>query len=187
MKFLREPLVHFLLLGAALFAAFELAKSRPDRPGSGRRLHVTPFVAERLAADFRARTGQPATATEREALIAAHVREEILVREARARGLDRDDPVVREQLRRRMEAAATDGMTLPAPDDRELAAFLAGQAARFRAADGRVPPLEEIRPAVAAAWQQARRQEVIDAAYRKLRDRYEIVIEPPAAAAPVKP
>lgn len=187
MKLLREPLVHFLVLGALLFAAFELAKSRPNRPGAERRIQVTSFVVERLTAGFERHTGRAATAAERDALVADHVRAEVLVREARARGFDRSDPGVRELLRRRMEAIATEGMPPVAPTDADLAGFLASHPGMFRGADGRVPPLAEVRAPVAEAWEQARRQAARDAAYRKLRDRYEVTIEPPAPAAPRQP
>ena len=50
MKLLREPLVHFLLLGAALFGVFALVGDR----GSERARHivVTPGHLEHLMASF---------------------------------------------------------------------------------------------------------------------------------------
>jgi hypothetical protein len=40
-----------------------------------------------------------------------------------------------------------------------------------------VPPLEEIRPAVEREWQHARRTRVLDEAYRRMRERYDVVVE----------
>jgi hypothetical protein len=40
-----------------------------------------------------------------------------------------------------------------------------------------VPPLEEIRPAVQREWQHARRTRVLDEAYRRMRERYDVVVE----------
>ena len=45
--------------------------------------------------------------------------------------------------------------------------------------EGAIPPLDEIRTAVEREWQNARRIEVLDEVYRRLRDRYEIVIDRP--------
>jgi hypothetical protein len=46
-----------------------------------------------------------------------------------------------------------------------------------------VPPLEEIRPVVERDWQQARRAGVLDEAYRRMRARYDVVVEPLADGA----
>jgi hypothetical protein len=110
-------------------------------------------------------------------VLEAFVREEILVREARRLGLDREDPIIRRQLRERMELLAAEKASAVVPSDRELEDFLRAQATTFRGTDGRTPPLAEIRDAVRSAWQRAQRQAAIDAAYSALRAKYEVVDE----------
>ena len=48
-------------------------------------------------------------------------------------------------------------------------------------AEGRLPGLDEIRQDVLREWQHARRTEAVDGFYRELRERYEVVVEWPAA------
>jgi hypothetical protein len=50
-------------------------------------------------------------------------------------------------------------------------------------APGRLPPLDDIRPAVRREWANARRLEAEQKLYASLRGRYEIVVEAPAAKA----
>lgn len=184
MKLLREPLVHFLALGGLLFGVFAVANQRPERRGATHRIFITPFVVENVVAGFRQNAGRPPGPEEEQALLADYVREEILVREARALGLDRDDAVVRAHLCQRMERRAAEKAATPTPSEGELADFLQRHGKQFGAADGSTPPLAEIRDAVRAAWERARRQAAIDAAYQTLRSRYEIVMEQPPGLRP---
>jgi hypothetical protein len=177
MKLLREPLVHFLALGGLLFGVFALASQRPKGRDATLRIVITPFELERLGFKAPPGSGLAPDAARRAALIEAFVREEILVREARRLGLDREDPIIRRQLRERMELLAAEKASAVVPSDRELEDFLRAQATTFRGTDGRTPPLAEIRDAVRSAWQRAQRQAAIDAAYSALRAKYEVVDE----------
>jgi parvulin-like peptidyl-prolyl cis-trans isomerase-like protein len=123
-QFLREPLVHFLLLGGLIFLLFTLlADPRPD-PGPGDRILVQPDRIEQLAASFEAVWRRPPTDDERRALIDDFVREEIYYREALALGLDRNDAMVRRRLRQKMEFLTDSGAELLEPGEDELQAHL---------------------------------------------------------------
>ena len=90
---LREPLLHFLLLGAGLFVALDLVgKGSNGDPG---RIVVTQGQIEHIAATFARVHERLPDPPELEALIRDHVREEVYVREALALGLDRDDTIIR--------------------------------------------------------------------------------------------
>jgi hypothetical protein len=92
---LRQPLVHFLAGGLALFAAERIgaAGDAADRVVDVSRAEVT-----RLAAEARRELGREPREDELAARVAAHVDEELLVREARALGWHATDPVVRLRL-----------------------------------------------------------------------------------------
>lgn len=110
--------MHFLALGAVLFAVFTLAEHRAKPPSTANRIFITPQVMEGLVSAFERSSGHAPSAGEKQTLLDDYVREEVLVREARALGLDRDDPVVRGALRRRMELwlennAASAGRSVP--------------------------------------------------------------------------
>lgn len=175
MKFLREPLVQFLLIGTAMFGVF--AVTGKDSAERSERIVITPGLLENLKLSFARQEGHPPNEKETQAAIDAYVREEILTREARSLGLDRDDPVVRYRLVQRMEFLTEDSVATRTPTDDELRAFFNENPARFKTAEGGIPELEEARAAVQRAWLEARRKEATNAAYRKLRERYAVVVE----------
>jgi hypothetical protein len=126
----REPLLHFLLLGAALFALHR-AVAGPGAPPP-EELVVSRGRIEALAQAF-ARTWQRApTPEELRGLVDDYVRDEVLYREAVALGLDRDDTVVRRRMRQKLEFLAEDAGLAAAPTDADLAAHLAAHADAFR-------------------------------------------------------
>jgi len=130
-QFLKEPLLHFVLLGAALFAAHGLVAGGGSRARA--EIVVTPGRIEHLATTVRRTWQRPPTPAELKGLIDDHVTEEILYREALALGLDENDTVIRRRLRQKMEFVAEDFATSAAPTDQELRDFLRDNAERFAA------------------------------------------------------
>ncbi len=121
-RVLREPLVHFLVLGALLFAWYEWRGGAPG-PGSSR-ITVTPGLVAHLASGFARTWQRPPTDTELKSLIDDYVKEEIATREALAMGLDRDDTILRRRLRQKLEFLVEDPAGGAAPTDAELEAWL---------------------------------------------------------------
>ena len=129
---LREPLLHFLVLGAALFGLFGMV----DKKGAETPTKII-ISASRIAtlADRFARTWRrPPTEQELQGLVEDYIREEIFYLEGRAAGLDRDDSVIRRRVRQKMELLAED-MTVAEPSNEQLAAYLASNPQRFRTED----------------------------------------------------
>ncbi len=130
MKLLREPLLHFLVIGAALFGVFHLAGAGDEAaPGE---IIVSAGQIASMEAIFSRTWQRPPTAKEREALVEDYIRDEVLYREGVAMGLDRDDAVVRRRIRQKMEFVA-DLTADTEPTDAELKAFVADHPAWFRA------------------------------------------------------
>jgi parvulin-like peptidyl-prolyl isomerase len=126
---LKEPLLHFLLIGAVLFGfvAWSGPRSGPDKAA----IVVSSAEIEFLAANYAKAWGQPPTQDELKSLIDDRVQEEIAVREAMAAGLDRDDSIIRRRLRQKFEVMAEEQVAREAPTDAELSAYLATHADRF--------------------------------------------------------
>ncbi len=129
-RLLREPLVHFLVLGAALFAAFSLVNGRGEDPTD--QITVTAGLIEHLATGFTRAWRRPPTADELNALISDHVREEIFYREAKLMGLDKDDPVIRRRLQQKLEFISEDIAAQAEPSDADLSELLKSEPDRFR-------------------------------------------------------
>src|SRR5262245_49099310 len=98
---LREPLVHFVLIGTALFAVSSWTGGPSgSAPGA---IVVTRADVDAIGKEF-ARTWQRApTPAELDRLIQDRVREEVYCREAMALGLDKDDAIIRRRLRQKLE------------------------------------------------------------------------------------
>jgi len=127
---LREPLLHFLAIGATLFLYFHWSGGRAG-PIS-KRIVLTAGQSEHLSAGFANTWQRPPTDAELKGLIDDWIREEIAVREAMAAGLDRDDTVIRRRLRQKLEFLAEDVVETAAPTDQELRAWLTAHADSFR-------------------------------------------------------
>jgi len=129
-RLIREPLVHFLAIGALLFLAYSLMN--PDAGGDDERLIIVDdAVVERLEQGFTRQWRRPPDENELSGLIQEHLREEILYREALAMGLDQDDTIIRRRLAQKMEFLAEDLATAVAPTEEELRAFYAERSDEF--------------------------------------------------------
>lgn len=128
-EWLREPLVHFLIAGALVFAFFTWRGEAVD-PES-RSITVTVDTAEQLAARFEQTMQRAPTPAEMDGIIRDYIREEVYYREAIRLGLDADDSVIRRRLRSKMEYLARAEAEATKPDDATLQAWLDKNAARY--------------------------------------------------------
>src|SRR3972149_5681562 len=110
----REPLVHFLAMGALLFLFFEWRGG--SGPGSSR-IAIAPGLVEHLASGFARTWQRPATDAELKGLIDDYVKEEIATREAVGMGLDRDDTIIRRRLRQKLEFLVEDAASSSPPPE----------------------------------------------------------------------
>lgn len=130
-RWLKEPLLHFVLLGALIFAVNAWRAPQRAAEDAPTRIEVTAAVVERLRAGYERQFGRSPDADELRGLVTAHVREEVLCREALALGLDRDDTIVRQRLAQKMEFLTDDIGGAAEPDEAALAKFFAENAARY--------------------------------------------------------
>jgi hypothetical protein len=135
-KILREPLVHFLLAGAALFLLFGAVGDRGSSVGvtgpESDRIVVSEGDFERLVTGWTKTWQRPPTREELDALIEDHIAEEIFYREALVMGLDQDDMIIRRRLRQKMEFLVEDLAGQTDPTDEQLQQFMQEDADRYR-------------------------------------------------------
>jgi hypothetical protein len=125
-------LLHFLVLGTALFALFS-AVSKKDAEAPAKVVISASRVAT-LADRFARTWRRPPIQEELQGLIEDDVRDEVFYREGRAAGLDRDDFVIRRRVRQKMEFLAED-IAAAEPSEEQLAAYLVSNPERFRTED----------------------------------------------------
>jgi hypothetical protein len=127
-SWLREPLLHFLVLGVGLFVLFRLA-SGPGTPGQDE-IVVTTGQIDTIVEVFSKLRQRPPSLAELEGLIEEHILEEVLYREALAMGLDTDDTIIRRRLRQKLEFLVDDFVAAE-PDDEDLLALMEDSPEQF--------------------------------------------------------
>lgn len=116
----REPLFHFVLIGAVVFGLYALVA--PPAEPAGSEILITAADAARLKARFRGTWNREPTAVEFDGLLDNLVRGEIYYREAKAFGLDQNDEVIRLRLRQKAEYLFSQPNSAAAPTDAQLRA-----------------------------------------------------------------
>jgi peptidyl-prolyl cis-trans isomerase C len=175
-RWLREPLLHFLLVGALIFAVYDLVRPPPGRAAPADRIVLTKNDLRQLAVFWIAQARAAPTADEMRALVDQKVREEILSREAVALGLDKDDEMIRRRLAQKMDFLAADMAALQDPSEAELRAWFAQNSGRFA-----LPPRASFRHLYFSFDRGPGAQDAAAAAFARLAG------EPAAAAAAADP
>jgi hypothetical protein len=129
-KLLREPLVHFLILGALLLFASNLMNKRTS--GDTRKIVIMPGQVEHLEDTFARAHQRPPDPDELKGLLRDYIREEVYYREALALGLDRDDAPIRQRLRQKMEFISEDVAAQAQPTEEQLRSYLNDHPEKFR-------------------------------------------------------
>lgn len=126
-RLLREPLVHFLAIGLALFVAFDAVR--------GNRGHEEIVVDEAVVAgierSYAAIWQRPPTAAELRALVNDWIREEVMYRVGIEMQLERNDPVVRRRIRQKVDVLAEESQLSEPPTEAELSAWVAANPERY--------------------------------------------------------
>lgn len=129
-RILKEPLLHFLLLGAVMFVAYSVVSKRgADKPGE---IVITQGQIEHLVDGFTKAWQRPPAPEELAGLIRDQVREEVYCREATALGLDKDDTIIRRRLRQKLEFVSDDIAAMAEPTEADLNVYFQAHADTFR-------------------------------------------------------
>jgi hypothetical protein len=127
-RIVREPLLHFLLIGAALFIYYG-----HHAPGGGddRQIVISQQLVDDLAEQFRATWTRPPTAAELHTLVDTYVHDEVLYREGMEAGLAREDAVIKRRVRQKIEVMAEEDSEHEVATEADLQAYLAAHAESF--------------------------------------------------------
>lgn len=128
-RMLREPLVHFLLIGLLLFALYgAVGGGRTDR-----NIRVDDNVAAALYTQFAKTWQRPPTAQELRTLVESYVRDEIFYREGVELGFDKDDPTIKRRVGQKFATIAEESRPASPPTDAELERWLMRHSDRYAA------------------------------------------------------
>jgi hypothetical protein len=127
-NWLKEPLLHFLVLGAIIFAVY--LRISPAGP-SENEIVVSRGQQEHLVTAFTRTWNRPPTPQEFQGIVKDWIREEIAYREGLEMGLDTNDTIIRRRLRQKLELLAEDIVTLAPPTAEDLEEFRAANEADY--------------------------------------------------------
>lgn len=127
-RWLKEPLIHFLLIGGLIFLLYDHLAARGSAPDE---IYISRGQQENLLNTFARTWQRMPTPEEYGGLLQDYVRQEIAAREARAMGLDQEDIVIQRRLRQKLELLAEDVASLAAPTDQDLQDYLAANPEAF--------------------------------------------------------
>lgn len=159
-RFLREPLLHFFVLGAILFGVYGVLNrgslNAPDE------IVVSRGQLQNLQLQFERVWQRPPTSDELKALVDHWVKEEIFYREGVTLGLDRDDAVVRRRVGQKLEFIV-ESAAPPPPSDAELEAWLDTHSNQYQ-----IEPVYSLRQVYFDPGRHSRLEDVIASARRAL-------------------
>ena len=127
-NWIKEPLLHFLVLGAVVFALYGFIG--PDAP-SDDEIIVTRGQQEHLITAFTRTWQRPPTQVEFTHVVDDWIREEIAYREGLRMGLDTDDTIIRRRLRQKLEVLAEDIVSMAEPSEELLRQYLVENRATY--------------------------------------------------------
>ncbi len=131
-QWLKEPLFHFLVIGAGLFLLYGVTVNEPEDEET--RIEINTVRADRMVTLWEKRWNRPPTQEEFNGLIEQYINEEVLYREALAMRLDSDDPVVRRRMAQKVRFISNDIISIDTPSDTVLQAYLDTHASKYQLA-----------------------------------------------------
>jgi len=127
-RLLREPFLHFLVLGTALFFLSHYLEER----GRFTRILITKDSVHAIAENYRQQYGAYPTPTQLNTLVEGFIQEEVYYHEAQKLGLDQDDEIVRRRLVQKYEFLQQDLAIAANPSEADLRDYFRSHADHYR-------------------------------------------------------
>ena len=129
-RWAREPLLHFLLLGALVFGADQVITARRGDPQT---IVISADVKKESTEIFKTGMKRDPSAADLKILLDRWVDNEVLYREGLALGLDRGDSSIRERVIFKALSLTQSGLSLPKIDREGLRQWFEARHARYDA------------------------------------------------------
>jgi parvulin-like peptidyl-prolyl cis-trans isomerase-like protein len=137
-RYLKEPLLHFLIFGGLLFGAYAwlnpVARNANTEP---RQVRIGAGEVRWVTETWTRQWHREPSAEELRALVMNLLKEELFAREAREMRLDENDTIVRRRLAQKLEFFLQDTVQVAQPTENDLRSFYDAHPERF-ATEGRV-------------------------------------------------
>jgi hypothetical protein len=127
-KLMKEPLLHFLLIGAVLFGISWMMNNKTDEEASGEQpIIITNATLEKIRSNYEQHSGSTPSRVLMAELVSKYIRQEVLYKEALKAGLDQNNDSLKTLLAAQMNTAyqlAFDSDKIPDPTDEQLVQYL---------------------------------------------------------------
>lgn len=128
-KFINEPLLHFALIGVALFLLYGLFNAESDTENQ---ILIDDSDVSEIVTKFQMQWNRPPTADELSGLMGEMIQQEVFYQEALRLSLDHNDEIIKRRLSQKMKFLSNDLADMVEPTDTELQAFLSSNAEKFQ-------------------------------------------------------
>ena len=172
---LREPLLHFLLIGAGIF--FLYAQFGSTKENEKDKIIITKEKIDAFVLEFSQEKGRSPMGDEIQKKFSSTIRDEVLYREAIAIGLEKDDMIIRRRLIEKMKYLFEDLIFIDEPSDEELKIYLQNNTDTFIESSGGIPPYSKIKDRLKREWISQQQQKENEAFYEGLKSRYQIILD----------
>lgn len=126
----KEPLVHFLLIGACLFLLYEW--TQPEQGGERDTIVISEYEVDRLVKSYEKNWNRKPDSLSFSKLIEEHIRSEVFYREALAMNLEHNDEIIKRRLRQKYEFLVKDLSEQQVPTTNELNTFYQNHLQRYQ-------------------------------------------------------
>ena len=116
-KLLKEPLVHFILIGIGLFILYGWVSGRED---SRDKIYFDDYDMDNIIASWEMQWSRLPTDEELKSLVEQNIRQEVFYQEALKMNLDHNDEIIKRRLAQKMNFLSNDLATLKEPNENEL-------------------------------------------------------------------
>jgi hypothetical protein len=130
-RWLREPLLHFLLIGVLLFGVYAYTNRGRIGIESPRQIVLSLDELRTMTAYFESQWHRPPTPQEFQAMVEDKIKEEVLYREGLAMGLDKEDTIVKRRMAQKVQFLAEDVASAHEPSTAELKSWFEKNADKF--------------------------------------------------------
>ena len=119
-KIIREPLLHFLLIGAIIFALYYIFNPVSNTIQT---IVIDDELVNRVGNLFQKQWGRPPNDSEWSSLIDNEIREEVYYRQALKMNLDHNDELIRRRMNQKLDFISSDLVQMQEPTDAVLQAY----------------------------------------------------------------
>jgi parvulin-like peptidyl-prolyl isomerase len=127
-RIIREPLLHFLLIGTGMFIVYYLANPASSSKDT---IVIDDELVNRVGMLFEKEWGRPPSDSEWAGLLDSEIRQEVYYRQALKMNLDHNDELIRRRMNQKLDFITSDLAQIKNPSENELQAYYAEHKAKY--------------------------------------------------------